>query len=95
MQETMMKTYRGWADAKVSLGKYLKVGDVVDYAMYDYFLCVLPPAYYSNVMVQVGEPYTHVKDIPAYMTLVKNQNGWVYAGVCYEGSTDNLVEKTH
>lgn len=87
-----MKTYKGWGEAKINLTKYLDVGDAVDEAMYDYFLCVLPPAHYSKTMVQIGEPFRHINNAPTFLTLVKNQVGWMYAGICFEGKTDNMVE---
>lgn len=87
-----MKTYSGWGESKLTLGKYLEVGEAVDEAMFDYFLCVLPPAHYSKSILQIGEPYKHVNDEPTYLTLVKTQNGWTFAGSCFEGKTDNMVK---
>ncbi len=77
-----MKTEQQWQDSKLSLEKFLQVGDFVDETMYYYFLEVLWPACMSSVCVQIGEPYDHdEKDRPRFMTIEKIGGNWIYTGV--------------
>lgn len=39
---------------KGDLEEYLQVGDLVDQEMVDYFINVLPPAYMSGSLIQMG-----------------------------------------
>ena len=76
-----MKTHIGWEGSKQNLDEYLQVGDIVDDAMYDYFLCVLPPACNSAHYLQIGEPAKHDdNDEPMFSTLKKVDGHWVYVG---------------
>lgn len=77
-----MKTKKEWESSKKCLDEFLQVGDVVDDEIYDYFLCVLPPACNSARCLQLGEPSTHNSDGRAcFETLKKDGQNWIYAGV--------------
>jgi hypothetical protein len=83
----LTKTCEGW---KGNLDSYLQIGDLVDDEMYDYFLEVLPPAYWSSRILQIGEPVSHGEWGATYATLRRTANGWMYAGNCYRGQ-DNAA----
>lgn len=77
-----VKTYSGWEGSKQDLGEYLQAGNIVDDAMYDYFLCVMPPACHSARYVQIGEAARHNDDDqPMFSTLQKIDGHWLYAGI--------------
>lgn len=82
-----IKTYAAWEG---NLSDYLQLGDVVDQEMVDYFVNELPPAYWSDTLVQMGEPYSHVEAGAIYATLHRTQRGWEYAGHCLRGKHENL-----
>lgn len=86
-QAKKIKTYADW---DCDLQDYLQVGDVVDEEMYNYFIDVLPPAYCSGTIVQMGEPYSHKEFGATYATLKHTSNGWAYCGHCYRGKTENI-----
>ena len=91
-----VKTLEGWNESHVNLDRYLQVGDQVDDAMFDYFLGVLPPAYYSDSIVQIGEPYSHVNGWPTYSTLARKagvhcDGPWHYAGHCHRAQSHEPV----
>jgi len=79
-----IKTYKEWEG---SLYDYLKVGDIVDDEMVDYFINVLPPVTFKSYLVQMGEPYSHVNGKATYSTLYKSTEGWTYMGNCHRGET--------
>lgn len=64
---------------------------MVDQEMVDYFLEVLPPAYWSSSIVQMGEPYDHAEEGATYATLQRTPEGWAYAGHCYRGKTEHII----
>ena len=46
--------------------------------------------------LQAGEPHCHLKNdkgIPraCYMTFIKPDSEWIYAGICFEGEDENRV----
>jgi len=86
----MIKKYSDW---KGDLGDYLQIGDLVDEEMVDYFINVLPPACMSGGVVQIGEPSSHVEGRATYPTLKKTSEGWVYAGTCHRGKTENKINE--
>lgn len=79
-----MKTYKNWNG---SLSDYLQPGDVVDEAMADYFVEVMPPITFSGRLIQMGEPHHHVGERAVYPTLEQTPQGWVYRGNCFYGET--------
>jgi len=57
--------------------------------------CV-PPAYWSNGIIQCGETYDHdFKTFqPLYTTFKKNDAGnYIYCGHCYLGKTEDKTER--
>jgi hypothetical protein len=94
MKTKEIKTYVNW---KGSLNEYLKVGDLVDEEMTEYFINVLPPACWRSNLIQMGEPYSDAKDNngkyrATYSTLQKTSEGWTYAGNCFRGTIDQGIE---
>ncbi len=82
-----MKSYAQWAESRLPLDKFLSVGDVVDEAMVNYFVAVMPPAYMSPHLIQIGEPNSHVDGKATFATISKSSpEGWVYKGNCFRGS---------
>jgi hypothetical protein len=78
-----MKTREQWGQSHLSLNQFLQVGDLVDEAMADYFLEVLPPATQNSNLIQVGEPHSDVNGRPTFPTLKKTAAGWQYCGNCH------------
>lgn len=68
-----------------------KAGQMVDAEIYDEMLCCLPPAYWSNGIMQVGEAYSHdmKSGKPVYSTFVETEDGYMFAGYCLLGQTEN------
>lgn len=88
-----MKTYAEWADSRLPLDKFLSVGDVVDEQIVNYFVDVMPPAYMSSWLIQIGEPNAHVDGKATFATISKSSpEGWVFKGNCFHGS--NVVPNT-
>lgn len=87
----MKKTLVGWRQSGQELGQYLQVGDLVDEALFNHFLNVLPPAYHSSSIVQIGEPVDQKEWGPVFATLERTANGWVYRGNCYYAQTDSTL----
>lgn len=77
-----LKTYQSWHG---SLSEYLQPGDMVDEEMADYFLTVMPPVTYTSSMIQMGDPYSHIDGRATYYTLVREDNRWIFIGVCFRG----------
>lgn len=80
-----MKTYKEWVESKVCFSSFVQEGDVVDEAIVDYFIEVLPPVTMNFTMVQMGEPYDMVGGRNRYLTLEKVKNEWVYTGKKFRG----------
>lgn len=101
-----IKTMEGWEKAadqskdpcQFSWDDYAKPGDLVDEAVYENFLNILPPRSMSGGYLQVGEPYSH-RDNPrtgkyqaTYMTFTWVREGiWRYCGNCFAGETNNVA----
>lgn len=76
--ENMIKTKKDWHG---TLEEYLITGDEVDEELYYYFLEVLPPAYMSRGVFQVGEPYSHNEENkPLYDTFQEVAGRYYYRG---------------
>ncbi|MDQ0418741.1 hypothetical protein J2Z48_002945 [Croceifilum oryzae] len=86
--EMEYKTYDGWMASSHDLQEYLKVGDLVDEKMEDHFTDILPPAFMSSFIIQMGEPYSWVSGENTYSTLKWTLNGWMYCGHCHIGKTE-------
>ena len=57
---------------------------------------ILPPVRMQHGYLQAGEPHCHLKNdkgIPraCYMTFIKPDTEWIYAGICFEGEDENRV----
>lgn len=73
---------------------FAKPGDIVDEAIYQNFLNILPPAAMSYGYLQVGEPFDHVPDEngnwkPIFMTFAQEDKEWRYLGYCFLHGTEN------
>ena len=71
-----MKTYKEWVESKLDLYDFLGEYPVeIDEDIFYDQLGAVSPAYYDFGLLQVGEPYTHLKSdnteygIPAYCTI--------------------------
>jgi hypothetical protein len=87
-----MRRYGDWQAQHLpcSFGDYVAVGETVDDAMVDYFRDVVPPAWFTSSMLQVGEAYAHVDGKPTFTTFTKLSEGaWRYCGTCYIGQTEH------
>lgn len=87
-----MKTKNQWDESRLDLGNFLRIGDVVDEEMADYFLCVLPPACMTGGIIQIGEPNSHVNGRATYATIKRTPEGWVYCGNCHRGQATEPVD---
>ncbi|UOE58230.1 hypothetical protein IRB79_26755 (plasmid) [Cytobacillus oceanisediminis] len=84
----ILKTFLGW---KGSLYQYLNVGDLVDEDMVSYYRNVIPPVTDRSHCIQMGEPYSSFDGKNTYSTLKKTEYGWIYAGNCHHGETEEPV----
>jgi len=83
------KTKAQWDESRQDLDMFLQIGDTVDEEMWDYFLGVLPPAYCSGSILQIGEPCSHVRGYPTYSTLARVANDmWEYRGHCFRAQSE-------
>lgn len=89
MSTTLTGNFKKAENWKGSLVDFLQVGDSVCDEIVNHFINVLPPASYSSVLIQIGEPYTHVNNEAVYPTLSKIDGQWVYAGNCFIGDYVN------
>jgi hypothetical protein len=85
-----MKTKQEWIESRKDLSGFLKINDEVDEEIADYFLCVLPPVYYNNSIIQIGEIYDFDKNgKPVYFTIQKVEEKWFYRGTCRKGEVSH------
>ncbi len=62
-----MKTYTQWTTSHLNMSQFLQPGDQVDEELFDYALGALPPAYYRDGIMAMGEPTNHTRDgVPLY-----------------------------
>ena len=81
-----MKTMNGWTESKAGdFGAYVNVGDEVDEEIFDYFLNVLPPIYWTASLMQCSEPNRHVNGKPTYTTFKREGGRFFYVGSCHRG----------
>lgn len=95
MQE--VKSLDGWTKftdetGNGDLNAYLQEGDVVDEAMVDYFMNLLPPRTMSYGYLQIGEPRGMATDEngkmkETYGTFAKYEGLWHYQGNCFPYET--------
>mgnify|MGYP001668208781 CR=1 FL=1 len=92
------KTMDEWTRSGMpSFEYYARVGDIVDEAIYENFLDILPPAAMSSGYLQVGEPIDHLKDDDGiskavYMTFAMKDGEWRYLGNCFYRKTENRTK---
>ncbi len=89
-----MKTYAQWEGSRLPLDDFLQVGDVVDEAMVNYFVAVMPPAWMDNWLIQIGEPNSHVNGKATFATIAKSADGWMYKGNCFEGTSATVTPQS-
>jgi hypothetical protein len=85
-----IKTYENW---KGSLSDYLQVGDLIDEELKDHFINVLPPACFSPICIQIGEPYSSINGKSTFSTLARVSEGWEYRGECFRGEIKEPAKK--
>ena len=89
------KTMDEWTSSgAIDFDAYAEINDAVDEAIVQNFLELLPPAYNSSILMQMGEPNEHLPDEkgnyrPTYMTFEKVDGKWYYRGYCFLGTTEN------
>lgn len=84
-----IKTLANWPEG-MSVGQYLRVGDIVDEDLYMHFLNVLPPQAFEHGFLQVGGACDTIEDVDGklrntYLTFTKGRDhdGWVFMGECF------------
>ncbi|MEK4983647.1 hypothetical protein [Bacillus sp. FSL K6-6540] len=87
MQTTGKNQIKKLEDWKGSLDEFLSINDLVDEQIADHFIEVVPPAFFSAGIRQLGEAYSHVNGKPTYATLRRTEEGWRYCGHCFIGQT--------
>lgn len=90
----VQKTYEGWTSSGAAFDNYVNLNDEVDKEIVNNFLEMLPPAYHTPCMVQMGEPNEHLPDgrgnfRATYMTFERVSDKWYYRGYCFEGERQN------
>lgn len=81
-----MKTMAGWHESNANgFTNYVQVGDEVSEDIFDYFLNVLPPIYWTARLMQCSEPNNHVDGKPTYTTFKREGGKIYYAGDCHRG----------
>ena len=96
-RKEQVKSLTGWQDSYLpEFGDYFTPGDFVTQSVVDHYLNILPPVNFRQGYLQAGGPICHLKNekgIPraCYMTFIKPDTEWIYAGVCFEGRDENQV----
>ncbi len=80
-----MKTMQGWHNSQQQLTPYLEAGDEVEEAFADWALNIMPPAFWSTRIIQIGEPHSHVEGIPTFATFYRDAGTWHFGGYCHRG----------
>ena len=96
IHKTEAKSMEDWENSGLgSFDEYFFPGDTVADDVYDNFLNILPPASMRQNLLQVGEPAAHEKDPETgkyratYLTFVRTDGLWWYAGECFLGEKVN------
>lgn len=90
-----MKTLEGWHASQQELTPYLQSGDSVAADFADWALNLLPPAYWSSTVVQIGEPHSHVGGRPTFATFYREGGNWFFAGYCHRGKIAEPQQLKH
>ena len=88
-----IKTYSQWSESRKDLSEFLQIGDIVDEEIVDFCLNVLPPKTWNNSIIQIGEAVDFVEGKQTYSTLKNTSDGWIWAGTCHKGQTENKVNE--
>ncbi|WP_240416624.1 hypothetical protein [Paenibacillus periandrae] len=88
--QKVVKTHANWEG---DLDEYLQINDLVDDEMVNYFSNIVPPATLKSSIIQIGSIDDHIEGRATYATLRKSDDGWIFAGYCYRGCTDNVIPK--
>ncbi len=80
-----MKTLTGWNQSGQELTPFLQPGDEVEEAFSDWALNLLPPAFWSSNVVQIGEPHSHIEGRPTFATFYREGRRWFFGGYCHRG----------
>lgn len=92
-----VKSLTGWQDSYLpEFGDYFFPGDFVTESVVEHYRNILPPVRMYHGYLQAGEPHCYIKNdkgIPraCYMTFIKPDTEWIYAGICFEGENENRV----
>ena len=76
-----MYTMKQWNESGKPFSEFAKAKNEVDEEIFYYFLEVLPPHYNRSGIMQVGEPFTHIKGIPAFETFTYSHGKYFYVGI--------------
>lgn len=96
-QKEYIKSITGWQDSYLpEFSDYVLPGDYVTQTVVEHYLNILPPIRYHAGYFQAGGAICDCKNengIPraCYMTFIKPDDKWIYAGLCFEGKDENLV----
>lgn len=94
---TSHKTYEGLTNSgALTLDDYVNIGDTVDEEIVDDYLCLIPPASFTQSYLQVGEmhsmhPDENGKYKPVFMTFQQEDGKWFYKGYCFKGKNTNQL----
>lgn len=80
-----MKTLLGWQESQQELTHYLNCGEQVEPAFADWALNLSPPAFWSQTVVQIGEPHGYIDGRPTFGTFYREGSMWFFAGYCHRG----------
>ena len=77
----------------VVLSSVLRIGDIVDFDVVNEFVVDVPPISFKKDFVQAGEAYVYAKGSgnesrPCYLTFSKQDDEWIFRGVCFEDSVN-------
>lgn len=85
-----MKTVKEWEQSGTSLTPFLAVGDEVEPAFADWAVNIMPPAFWSSRIVQVGEPYSQAQGKATFATFYQDGGIWRFGGYCHRGHLVDL-----
>ena len=85
-----MKTIKEWKQSGMNLTPYLVAGDEVEPAFADWAVNIMPPAYWSHRIIQVGEPSIQVEGKATFATFYQDGGRWLFAGYCHRGRLVDL-----
>lgn len=90
-----IKSLKGWQESGIpSFGDYVFPGEPVTDSFVKYYTDILPPTIQKPGYLQAGGECCQLKDVdgkykPCYLTFVRHDNVWFYAGICFFGKAEN------